>query len=140
MLIFLHRTPAGQASSLWSLGTSASDTPSLTAMSVEETFLPPGLPPCAKVHHQDLWYIGVFLDAIATLAGTGGKQLLRFAVVKNNLWYYPLGLVCTAIIDPLFDVSAYAYAAQSIISPMYCGADTSVAFAYPPAGSAHKYL
>lgn len=89
-------------------------------------FLPPGFPPaaaapvpvCAKVHHTDLWYVGVFLDAIATLAGTGGKQLLRFAVVKNNLWYYPLGLICTAVIDPLFDISAYAYAAQSIISPM----------------------
>ena len=67
---------------------------------------------------EDLWYIGIFLDAIATLAGTGGKQLLRFAVVKNNVWYYPLGLVCTAVIDPAFDISAYAFAAQSIISPM----------------------
>ena len=75
-------------------------------------------PTCEKVHSNDLWYVGVFLDAIATLAGTGGKQLLRFAVVKNNVWYYPLGLVCTAVIDPAFDVSAYAFAAQSIISPM----------------------
>ena len=89
-----------------------------TSVFLPPGFPPPGLPPCAKVHHQDLWYVGVLLDAIATLAGTGGKQLLRFAVVKNNLWYYPLGLVCTAIIDPLFDISAYAYAAQSIISPM----------------------
>ena len=73
---------------------------------------------CDTVRSDDLWFVGVFLDAIATLAGTGGKQLLRFAVVKNNVWYYPLGLVCTAVIDPAFDVSAYAFAAQSIISPM----------------------
>ena len=73
---------------------------------------------CTNVSHNDLWFVGVFLDAIATLAGTGGKQLLRFAVVKNNVWYYPLGLVCTAVIDPAFDISAYAFAAQSIISPM----------------------
>jgi len=55
---------------------------------------------------------------VATLAGTGGKQLLRYAVVKNNAWYYPLGLLCTAVIDPAFDVSAYSFAAQSIIAPM----------------------
>ena len=34
------------------------------------------------------------------------------------MWYYPLGLCCTAIIDPAFDISAYSFAAQSIISPM----------------------
>ena len=73
---------------------------------------------CAKTHSNDLWYVGVFLDAIATLAGTGGKQMLRFAVVKNNIWYYPVGLAMTAVIDPAFDISAYAFAAQSIISPM----------------------
>ena len=73
---------------------------------------------CEKVHYNNLWYIGVLLDAIATLAGTGGKQLLRFAVIKNNNWYVPLGLVCTAIIDPFFDLLAYSFAAQSIISPM----------------------
>ena len=32
---------------------------------------------CTTVSHNDLWFVGVFLDAIATLAGTGGKQLLR---------------------------------------------------------------
>ena len=74
--------------------------------------------PCTAVHHNPMWFVGVLLDAVATLAGTGGKQLLRFAVVKNNPWYYPLGLVCTACIDPFFDLLAYKFAAQSIIAPM----------------------
>lgn len=82
---------------------------------------PPASPPwspCAKEVHNDLWFVGVLLDAVATLAGTGGKQLLRYAAVKNNPWYYPLGLVCTAMIDPAFDLAAYSFAAQSIIAPM----------------------
>ena len=66
---------------------------------------------------NDLWWIGVLLDAVATLAGTGGKQLLRYAVITKNPWYYPLGLLCTAMIDPAFDISAYGFAAQSIIAP-----------------------
>jgi len=70
------------------------------------------------VSENPQWYIGVLLDAVATLAGTGGKQLLRFAVVTKNPWYYPLGLVCTAMIDPAFDIAAYGFAAQSIIAPM----------------------
>ncbi len=70
------------------------------------------------VTDNPLWYIGVLLDAVATLAGTGGKQLLRFAVITKNPWYYPLGLVCTAMIDPAFDIAAYGFAAQSIIAPM----------------------
>jgi len=89
-----------------------------------EGFIPPDFPPsppwspCEAVVSNDLWFVGVFLDAIATLAGTGGKQLLRYAVVTKNPWYYPLGLVCTAMIDPAFDISAYGFAAQSIIAPM----------------------
>lgn len=79
---------------------------------------PPAIPPCEAVRTNDLWFVGVLLDAVATLAGTGGKQLLRFAVVTKNPWYYPLGLVCTAMIDPAFDISAYGFAAQSIIAPM----------------------
>ena len=63
------------------------------------------------------WYIGLCLDVVATLAGTGGKQLLRHAAVSKNMWFYPLGLVCTAVIDPAFDISAYSFAAQSIIAP-----------------------
>lgn len=62
------------------------------------------------------WYIGVGLDAVATLAGTGGKQMLRYVAVSRNNWYYPAGLVLTAIIDPAFDIVAYSFAAQSIIA------------------------
>ena len=64
-----------------------------------------------------LWYYGVLLDAVATLSGACGKQLLRHAAVTGEVCYYPLGFLLTAIIDPLFDVTAYSYAAQSIIAP-----------------------
>jgi uncharacterized membrane protein len=65
---------------------------------------------------QERWYVGVALDGVATLAGAFGKQLLRYAAVKQNGWYYVLGLCCTAIVDPAFDLAAYSFAAQSIIA------------------------
>ena len=43
-------------------------------------------------------------------------QLLRYAAIKNNNCYIPLGLLFTAVIDPVFDVAAYSFAAQSIIA------------------------
>ena len=55
---------------------------------------------------------------VATLAGAGGKQLLRYAAVSRNGWFYPLGLCLTAVIDPAFDLAAYSFAAQSIIAAM----------------------
>ena len=66
----------------------------------------------------DKWIIGVLLDCVATLAGAAGKQLLRFAAVKQTPCYYVLGLCLTAVIDPAFDLVAYSYAAQSIIASM----------------------
>ena len=71
----------------------------------------------STVTPSSLWWIGVILDMIATLAGTIGKQLLRYAVVTKEMRYYPLGLFFTAVIDPVFDLSAYSFAAQSIIAP-----------------------
>ena len=35
------------------------------------------------VSESPLWWVGVLLDAVATLAGTGGKQLLRHAAVDG---------------------------------------------------------
>lgn len=67
---------------------------------------------------SNLWWVGVLLDCVATLAGTGGKQLLRHASVTKKMRFYPLGLVFTAIIDPAFDIAAYSFAAVSIIAPM----------------------
>ena len=67
---------------------------------------------------NEYWYVGVILDTFATLGGASGKQLLRHAAVTKNNWFIPLGLLCTAIIDPMFDISAYAFAAQSVIAPM----------------------
>jgi len=68
--------------------------------------------------HSSLWWVGVLLDCVATLAGTGGKQLLRHASVTKEMKFYPLGLVFTALIDPAFDIAAYSFAAVSIIAPM----------------------
>uniref|UniRef100_A0A7S2IND5 Magnesium transporter n=1 Tax=Haptolina brevifila TaxID=156173 RepID=A0A7S2IND5_9EUKA len=65
---------------------------------------------------QNLWWVGILFDAVATLAGTIGKQMLRKAVTSKNCMYYPLGLVLTAGIDPAFDLVAYSFAAQSIIA------------------------
>ena len=62
------------------------------------------------------WMIGVLLNVVATLAGTVGKQFLRFAAVRQNAWYYPLGLFFTGVIDPIFDAGAYSFAAASIIT------------------------
>ena len=62
------------------------------------------------------WVLGVGLDAVATLTGTVGKQLLRYAATTRNPWYYPLGLFFTGIIDPIFDAAAYSFAAASIVT------------------------
>ena len=71
----------------------------------------------STVTPSEFWWIGVLLDMIATLAGTIGKQLLRYAVLTKEMRYYPLGLFFTAVVDPVFDLSAYSFAAQSIIAP-----------------------
>ena len=86
-----------------------------------DAFAPPAAPALCGADGgtpNPTWWIGVLLDCVATLAGTGGKQLLRFAVIKKNKMYVPLGLLGTAVIDPMFDISAYSFAAQSIIAPM----------------------
>lgn len=65
---------------------------------------------------SNLWWVGLLLDGVATLAGTGGKQMLRYAAVSRNAWWYPFGLILTAVVDPAFDLVAYSFAAQSIIA------------------------
>eukprot|EP00965_Chrysotila_dentata_P111922 3701620-Pleurochrysis_carterae.AAC.5 len=65
---------------------------------------------------EQQWIIGVLLDGVATFCGTVGKQLLRYAATTGNPWFYPLGLVFTGVIDPIFDVAAYSFAAASIIT------------------------
>lgn len=62
------------------------------------------------------WLLGIGLDAVATLSGTVGKQLLRFAATSGNVWMYPLGMFFTGVIDPVFDAGAYAFAAASIVT------------------------
>ena len=61
-----------------------------------------------EVMASNLWWVGLVLDGFATLAGTAGKQMLRYAAVSGNPWWYPLGLVLTAVIDPAFDLGSFA--------------------------------
>ena len=60
--------------------------------------------------------IGVGLDTVATFTGAVGKMLLRHAAVTGNMWFYPLGFLFTGVIDPVFDASAYSFAAASIVT------------------------
>ena len=60
--------------------------------------------------------IGVGLDAVATFTGAVGKMLLRHAAVTGNMWFYPLGFFFTGFVDPVFDASAYSFAAASIVT------------------------
>jgi hypothetical protein len=70
----------------------------------------------AASHDPKLWWIGLALDCVATLAGTVGKLLLRYAAVSGRWHFYLVGLFLTAFIDPAFDMSAYSFTAQSIIA------------------------
>jgi hypothetical protein len=70
-----------------------------------------------KSHANPVWAIGVLLEAFAALAGCVGKQLLRYAALSQNNSFYLVGIVLCGTIDPIFDLSAYTFAAQSIIAP-----------------------
>ena len=67
---------------------------------------------------QSLWWVGCILDMFATFAGTVGKQFIRHSHNTGRRVFLYLGLLGTAVIDPIFDVSAYSFAPQSIITPM----------------------
>ena len=68
-------------------------------------------------HFNPVWAVGIALEAVATLAGCIGKQMLRYAAISKNNSFYLVGIVFVSIIDPIFDLSAYTFAAQSIIAP-----------------------
>jgi len=68
-------------------------------------------------HANPVWAVGVLLEAFATLAACIGKQFFRYAATSNNNNFYFVGIFLVSIIDPIFDLSAYTFAAQSIIAP-----------------------
>ena len=68
-------------------------------------------------HFNPVWAVGIALEAVATLACCIGKQMLRYAAISKNNSFYLVGIVFVSIIDPIFDLSAYTFAAQSIIAP-----------------------
>eukprot|EP00966_Prymnesium_polylepis_P048233 1117140-Prymnesium_polylepis.1 len=68
-------------------------------------------------HFNPVWAVGIALEGVATLAGCIGKQMLRYAVLSRNNSFYLVGVVLVSVIDPIFDLSAYTFAAQSIIAP-----------------------
>ena len=68
-------------------------------------------------HANPYWGFGIALELGATLAGCFGKQLLRFAALTEKTAYYLIGLFLTSVINPAFDLSAYHFAAQSVVAP-----------------------
>lgn len=73
--------------------------------------------PLLTSHANPVWAVGVLLESFATFAGCAGKQMLRYAATSHNNSFYLVGTVLVGIIDPIFDLSAYTLAAQSIIAP-----------------------
>jgi len=89
-----------------------------------------------------MWGFGVFLAVLASLCGTSGKQLFRYAELKRlegvaledvdiqkSNWKFKLGkmtrllgLIIIAICGPLLDMASYGFAAQSMIAP-FAGTD-----------------
>jgi hypothetical protein len=87
-----------------------------------------------------LWYVGVILSVLATLAGAVGKVLMKkahmvskevqgairgdvkaaeLAKIKTKFWTIKLiGLLCIIIINPICDVAAFSFTAQSVIAPL----------------------
>lgn len=76
----------------------------------------------------NLWYIGMILAIFASMAGTIGKQLIRFSEVQHirrsqtgeftSKLSMIIALVLMTVIGPLIDMGSYAFAPQSLIAPL----------------------
>lgn len=70
------------------------------------------------------WPLGVALELLSTVFGTIGKQMVRFAEIRKKQGrlrasksYMVSGLVLNTVVGPILDVSAYAFAPQSLLAP-----------------------
>jgi len=76
----------------------------------------------------NLIWLGVILGVLASMSGTAGKQLLRFAALNKQKGTKAglcvskaaksLGLLLNVAVGPLIDMGSYAFAPQSIIAPL----------------------
>lgn len=76
----------------------------------------------------NLIWLGAILGVLASMSGTAGKQLLRFAHLQGlkgtqsarfmSKVAIALGLALNVAIGPLIDMASYAFAPQSIIAPL----------------------
>lgn len=72
---------------------------------------------------QELWFLGVVFEILATGCGTAGKQLIRLSalteVTKPRLsWLLiRLGLFINVIVGPAINMASYSFAPQSLIAP-----------------------
>ena len=65
------------------------------------------------------WWVGVLIELIAVFCSAFGKVLLRLAAVRKQPLYYVIGVLIAAIISPVFDMVAYAFAPTTLLTA--CG-------------------
>ena len=65
------------------------------------------------------WWVGVLIELIAVFCSAFGKVLLRLAAVREQPLYYVIGVLIAAIISPVFDMVAYAFAPTTLLTA--CG-------------------
>jgi len=65
------------------------------------------------------WWVGVLIELVAVFCSAFGKVLLRLAAVRKQPFYYVVGVLIAAIISPVFDMVAYAFAPTTLLTA--CG-------------------
>ena len=65
---------------------------------------------------DNLWFLGVFMELLGTLASVAGKQMFRHAAVTGERKFYAYGGICVVLIYPALDILALEFAAQTVVS------------------------
>ena len=65
------------------------------------------------------WWFGVLIELIAVFCSAFGKILLRLAAVREQPCYYVIGVLVAAVVSPVFDMVAYAFAPTTLLTA--CG-------------------
>ncbi|EQC37979.1 hypothetical protein SDRG_04409 [Saprolegnia diclina VS20] len=64
------------------------------------------------------WPLGVLLSAIASIIGVLGKILLKLSFQRHSRAMWAMGMACIVLLNPLFCISAFNFAPQSLLAPM----------------------
>ncbi|KDO21878.1 hypothetical protein SPRG_12380 [Saprolegnia parasitica CBS 223.65] len=64
------------------------------------------------------WPLGVLLSAIASIIGVLGKILLKLSFQRRSRAMWATGMACIVLLNPLFCISAFNFAPQSLLAPM----------------------